>query len=260
MIDFNSIEVPKDNEEILDNEIFYLNTIDPELAECLANLLPINPTTIENIVNHQSRDPILRRAPLDNPDQYQHQEIQRMDVVCRTEGNQWKIALPQSLVRDVLTWHHLILGHCGMDGLYQTVSSKYHSPILRELCKETVENCPYECQQFKQQQKQYGQLPPQIAQVTLWTDVAVDLIGLWTIKLNNQKIYTFSTLTCIDLVTNFTEAIQIRNKSSRHVAEQFYTCWLSQYLTPVNCIYDNGGKFIRAKFKDILNRAGINKR
>ena len=29
LIDFNSIEVPKDNEEILDNENFYLNTIDP---------------------------------------------------------------------------------------------------------------------------------------------------------------------------------------------------------------------------------------
>ena len=95
LIDFNSIEVPKDNEEILDNESFYLNTIDLELVECLASLPPINPTTIENIVNHQSRDQTLRRAPLDNPDQYQHQEIQRMDIVRRTEGhNQWKIALP----------------------------------------------------------------------------------------------------------------------------------------------------------------------
>ena len=44
------------------------------------------------------------------------------------------------------------------------------------------------------------------------------------------------------------------------MAEQFYNCWLSRYPTPVNCIYDNGGKFIGAEFKDLLNRAGINKK
>ena len=51
-----------------------------------------------------------------------------------------------------------------------------------------------------------------------------------------------------------------KDKSSRHVFEQFYNCWLSRYLTPADCIYDNGSKFIGTEFKDLLNRAGINKK
>ena len=56
------------------------------------------------------------------------------------------------------------------------------------------------------------------------------------------------------------EAVRIRNKTSEHVADQFSNCWLSKYPKPVNCIYDNGGKFIGKAFRNLLYQAGIKKK
>ena len=97
-IDFENIVVPKDDEEILDDETFQIDTFTtrnenyyatfreiPELMECYLNLLeldvmPANPTTITNIINHQMRDRYLRMITLTN-NQYDHHEIQGQDVV-----------------------------------------------------------------------------------------------------------------------------------------------------------------------------------
>ena len=108
----------------------------------------------------------------------------------------------------------------------------------------------------------------QTTEKTVWTTSTLDSTSKSVDRccsgpdrpMDNQIEQSKDTLTCIDPMTNFTEAVQIRNKSSKHVAEQFYNCWLSRYPTPVNCIYDNGGEFIGAEFKDLLNRAGINKK
>ena len=53
-----------------------------------------------------------------------------------------------------------------------------------------------------------------------WNEVAVDLIGPWTVMVNEVKL-EFKALTCIDPVTNLAEAIRINNKTSQHVANQF---------------------------------------
>ena len=59
-VDFHKIAAPKDEEEILDGEAFFLDVQDQEVQECLVNLPPLpdlpNPITINNIINHQARD------------------------------------------------------------------------------------------------------------------------------------------------------------------------------------------------------------
>ena len=56
LINFKDIKLPKDNEEILDGETLFQET----LKECLLNLPTLttdeNPSTIRNIANNQARD------------------------------------------------------------------------------------------------------------------------------------------------------------------------------------------------------------
>ena len=141
-IDFNQIKLPKDDEEIPDGETFQsearailqamLNkqmaeeednssrnceTFHQELKECLLNLPPLktmdNPITINQIINHQARDLPLQRKTMSNPGDYQHQGMQGLEVICKIEQESdrsvWKIAIPESLVPDLLKWCHLVL-------------------------------------------------------------------------------------------------------------------------------------------------------
>ena len=117
LIDFNIINFPKDDEEIIEGETFLLaahkvcesiineQTTDlinnnesfyQELRECLPNLLPLeemdNPITTNNIVNHQATNVPLQPKIISDPAHYQHQEIKGYEVICNhstdKNGNQ----------------------------------------------------------------------------------------------------------------------------------------------------------------------------
>ena len=90
-----------------------------------------------------------------------------------------------------------------------------------------VQECSI-CQKYKLAGPGYGQLPPRNAPLIPWDEVAVDLIGPWNIKMNNQE-FIFNALTCIDPVTNLAELIRISNKSSAYVAMKFENNWLARY-------------------------------
>jgi hypothetical protein len=68
-------------------------------------------------------------------------------------------------------------------------------------------------------------LPPHKATALTFQEVAVDLIGPWHVTLPNE-VYKFYALTCIDLATNFPEAIHVRNKTASHVGMHFEKIWL----------------------------------
>ena len=281
-IDFNKIILPKDNEEILEGETFLATaqriceeivnnqfeldnnyndeSFYQELQECLMNLPPLeemdNPITINNIVNHQSTDLPLQRKILSDPHHYQHIEIEGYEVIHSGSDTEWKVCIPSTLLPQLLTWYHLILGHCGQQRLYDTVRARFSADNLQKLCIETVNKCPKRCQFNKQSNRSYGHLPPRTAGLLPWETVAVDLIGPWKVKINQINL-EFHALTCIDPVSNVVEAIRIRNKTSEHIAEQFRNCWLSRYPRPVKCIHDNGGEFIGWNFQEMLTRAGI---
>ena len=93
--------------------------------------------------------------------------------------------------------------------------------------------------------------------VAVWDEVAVNLIGLWEIKVKNW-MFTFNALTCIDPVTNLVELIRIWNKSAAHVAQQFENCWLLRYPSPNRCIFDKDGEFTGEAFQQISMKYTIN--
>ena len=88
-----------------------------------------NPITINQIINHQAEDLPLRRMIINDPANYQHQEMQGYKVVCKIEtsiesgSSIWKIIIPESLIPDLLKWYHLVLGHCGIQRLHDRQGS-----------------------------------------------------------------------------------------------------------------------------------------
>jgi transposase InsO family protein len=71
--------------------------------------------------------------------------------------------------------------------------------------------------------------------------------------LASSEIYA---LACIDLATNFPEAICIHNKTASHVGMQFENIWLARYPRPMRCVHNQGTECIGADFQYILMRAG----
>ena len=100
----------------------------------------------------------------------------------------WKIAIPITLLPQLLQWYHLVLGHCGQQRLYNTVKSRFHCPNLLKHCIDVVKRCPQQCQLNKQSNKHYGHLPPRTTGLFPWETVAVDLIGPWKIKINDIEM------------------------------------------------------------------------
>jgi hypothetical protein len=82
-----------------------------------------------------------------------------------------------------------------------------------------IQTCS-ECQRFKQPGRGYGHYPPREAHLVPWDEVHVDLIGPWSMTVNNQEL-SFHALTCIDPVSNLVELIRLDNKTSAHVSLQF---------------------------------------
>ena len=89
-----------------------------------------------------------------------------------------------------------------------------------------------------------------------WDEVAVDLIGPWSIHINGQDL-VFHALTCIDTVTNLTALVCSNNITAAHVGMRFENEWLARYPRPLQCIHDNGTEFTGSDFQRILTLNGI---
>ena len=87
--------------------------------------------------------------------------------------------------------------------------------------------------------------------------MAVDLIGPFKVPLPNGRTLSLQALTTIDTVSNLAEIILVRNKTAKHVGQQFENSWLSRYPRPVRCLFDQGNEFLGEGFQEILHDAGI---
>ena len=185
--------------------------------------------------------------------------INNINIVCYRqelpiEDNQWRIAIPPTLINSVIRWYHLILGHPGSQRLYDTINARFYYPGLSTLCQQY--QCPDNCTMMKNQGQQYGHLAPKTVTIAPWETVSVDLIGPWTCDVNGQEL-EFKALTIMDTATNLLEIIRINNKTSANITQQFANTWLSRYPWPVQVIHDNGGEFIGHEFQDMLRQFGI---
>ena len=76
---------------------------------------------------------------------------------------------------------------------------------MRNSIDTIVSHCDA-CQRYKLIGRGHGQVAPQEAALIPWREVVVDLIGPWTLEINNQK-YNFSALTMVDMVTYLVKVV-----------------------------------------------------
>jgi hypothetical protein len=86
------------------------------------------------------------------------------------------------MVVDTVKWFHQVMGHPGEKRLQETLNQGYHHPRLRyHIEKLKCKDC-----QNKLEGHGYGLLPKQEVWIAPWEEVAINLIGLWKVKVNGQ--------------------------------------------------------------------------
>ena len=143
---------------------------------------------------------------------------------------------------------------------------------MRSDIEQHVKICEV-CQKYKRQRKNYGLLPPVQHTTHPWFTVCVDLIGPWTVPSpftlparsrgprlmsapNNEPLQLLA-LTIIDPATSWLELVALSDKSALTVARAFDQHWLSRYPRPLECVHDNGSKFVGYEFQELLQSYGI---
>jgi hypothetical protein len=248
--DFVTQDTPLKSEST-NNFSFILD--DDELLECFLNLpdavdLPFA-LDKQQISQRQQNKPALWQQQMAHPLQYPKQHFGNIRVLSFQPAASfpWKICIPTQQLEDVINWFHFALNHCGLHWL---ITHLYH-PRLRSVAERVTKNCDA-CQREKLPGPQYGYMPPGEANILLWEEVALDLIGPWMVK-SAVESYGLYALTCINTVTNFPDAICLCDKTASHVGMQFKNLWLSRYPRPVCCLHDRGTEFMGADFQRIYN-------
>ncbi len=234
---------------------------DDGLLDCFLNHPPLEemafPLHYVLLQQHQFEDLQLQALLQQRPLEYQVMEMSAgVLLICQIRPDKpWRIALPTTMVDNVIRWYHLVLGHPGIVRLYQTISTHFIHPYLKVRIESVIKSCDT-CQRSKLPGAGYGELPPREATLVPWYEVAVDLIGPWTMLVHGQEI-EFSALTCIDTVSNLVELVRIENKTAAHIGMLFENTWVSRYPKPERCVHDNGNEFLGADFQRILVVNGI---
>ena len=251
-------------------ESYFSWTDDKEMVECFLNLpdeecylnlpdkISDHPLDMENIKENQNADKELQKQAQRYSDRYTRKRVSAVDdVLCYVKPGDppanWKIALPQKLLKPTIEWFHRMTGHSGNKRLYMQISTRYYHRDLRRLIDNY--HCDH-CQRNKLDGKGYGLLPEREMRMMPFEECAVDLIGPWIIQVN-EKPYEFNALTIIDTISNLVELVRIDDKTSAHIAKKYAQVWLSRYPWPERCVHDNGGEFIGPEFQFLLQGCRI---
>ena len=235
------------------------------LLECFINFPSMAPYETSPLDLPQLAAAQLNDAALVQDRQLQPQRYLMMpfasnaNVVCYRDDLQqpWRIVIPSADLDRLIQWYHMVLNHCGITRTCDTIALHFHHPRLRERAHAIITTCDA-CQRYKLPGRGQGLLPAREANSVPWQEIAVDLIGPWTIEVQGQQL-VFRALTVIDTCTNFPELIRINSKSAAHVALQLENAWLTRYPSPVRCIFDQGPEFIGRDFQDCLRRHSIHR-
>ena len=108
----------------------------------------------------QQEDEALLALLVKYPDNYVYMELDNEEediIYYKKDPNKddWKIALPDSMVNEVVCWFHTVLGHPGRTSR-DTLQARYHNRRLRSAIDQL--HCQ-DCQRHKLAGKDYGLLP-----------------------------------------------------------------------------------------------------
>lgn len=191
------------------------------------------------------------------PERFELQPFGQHQLIARRDRNgQWKIALPHELIDQAIDWYHSLTGHGGITRVKETMSAHFWFPNLHDAIEAYIRTCDA-CQRYKEPGRIHGEAPARLEEADPWSEVAVDLIGPWTVQVGQRTLTVFA-LTSIDMATTLSEIVRIEDKTSEHIAQKFeQSWWLARYPRSLQVIHDRGGEFVGGPFQALLRRTGI---
>ena len=261
---------------ILGPDAINLLEIDHQLAECLSHhpgfpaltdchfQIPAHPTLKDKpfpfempaLAAMQKTDAGLKQRKNRNPKACGTRLIggTAVQVHLNDEASgQWRIAVPDIMLKPMIHWYHENTCHTeGHNRLYNTMSKYFHHPALQATVRSIVKPCKT-CKRMRKGQRQYGHLAPRDAPLQPWSEVHLDSIGPWEVKVNRHKL-VFNALTCLEPCFNLLEIAPQLDKTSAECAKLFQDCWLSRYPRPMRVVHDNGPEF-KKDFQQFLRDA-----
>ena len=262
---------PESTGSTIKYENFYSFFDDADIADCLLNLpdeecylnLPNgtaaeSPLDMQTISEKQLDDEKLIARANKHKELYFKKKLDGHTILCYCKdkdnrNTNWRIALPESMLKSTVKWYHIVTGHPGSKKLRLTLQQRYHHPELRRYIDKY--NCPV-CQKHKLDGKGYGLLPMRDLKEQPFEEVAVDLIGPWLVQVRGKPC-EFNALTAIDTVTNLVEIVRIDNRTSEHITTKFAQVWMARYPWPKRCVHDNGGEFVGWEFQRFLDKCNV---
>ena len=235
---------------------------DDDLFECFLSL-PVmaspgnNPLNYKFIRDQQQACQALATARQRHPHDYNVKELNdNVHIICHvkpgTDPNvNWKIALPNSMLNEAISWFHTVPCHPGQKRLNEAMQTRYYHPDMRRM----INNLRCEvCSKNKLSGPGYGLLPEREVRGQPFEEIAVNLIGPWTVRVNGRN-YTFYALTIIDTVRNLVELIRLDNCEAEHTRMKLIHAWFARYPWPQRVVHDPGSQFIAEVFDDPAIRA-----
>jgi hypothetical protein len=198
-------KAPSTNFDAPSNDSHYSMAIDnPSLLDCFVHLLDQAGVpfvlTYENIAEAQAGGAELLQFIANEPNKFVSQILApNISVYChiRQPNEPWKIYLPTELLDSAIRWYHLALSHIGNSRLYDTMSLHFYHRSLKNTIEALVSSCDT-CQRLKLVGQGHGHVAPREAELMPWCQIAVDLVGPWTLRVGPQEM-TFMALTIIDM-------------------------------------------------------------
>ena len=95
-------------------------------------------------------------------------------------------------------------------------------------------------------------MPVKEAEHAPWEQLCVDLIGPYTVTLDDKTQRKLWAITMIDPATGWFEIAEIQTKRADIIANLVEQIWLTRYPRPITCTMDRGGEFIGDEFKNTL--------
>ena len=261
----------------------YVDTFKDHVNHVFANISEeendIYPPTISEIAANQRRSrvykPYIKNKPFKKRDKKISLKVIDDTDVLVYEGK--RLVIPGTEMQSrIVQWYHHYLQHPGETRLEETLTAIMYWPGMRYRIRKHVKSCD-RCQKGKRRKRQYGKLPPKLAETVPWRSVAVDLIGPYTIKSKDGTILDFMCLTMIDPATGWFEIVELPNKdctyirkdreiieviidkSSATVSQLFNKSWLSRYPRSKNIIYNNGSEF-KNHFESLCDSYGLKRK
>ena len=215
------------------------------------------------IHQYQQQDKQLLALHHNNPARFFFLTLGDHKILCirptQTSDPTWRICRPDAMLLPLVQWYHEHTVHStGMDCLEQLIRHHFHLPGICTTVRKVASACPV-CPQVRLAAPQHGQLAPRDAPITPWSEVHIDYIGPWSVKVNSQEL-KFDALTMIEPVTNLLEVVHLQGcKNGTNTKCLFENHWLACYPWPIQIVHDGGPEFENHEFQFNLDYAGISK-